>query len=67
MNIYAVYKGEKYLCDGTAEECAKKLNLKRETIWFYATSARKKRDKTGRGTIAVVIGKEKDEIGEKYE
>lgn len=32
---YAVYKGEQFLCIGTAEECAEELGVKPETIKFY--------------------------------
>ena len=43
--IYAVYRGEENLGDGTAEELAKKLNVSEKTIYSSATVARCKRDK----------------------
>ena len=38
--IYAVYRGEENLGDGTAEELAKKLNVSEKTIYSSATVAR---------------------------
>jgi hypothetical protein len=34
MKEYAVYKGEEILGIGTVDELAKKLNVKRKTIFF---------------------------------
>lgn len=36
---YAVYKGDTLLVIGTADECAKELNVKPETIYYYTTEA----------------------------
>lgn len=41
--VYAVYKGEDIICIGSAEECAKALGVKVKTIYFYASSAWKRR------------------------
>ena len=41
--IYALYRGEKFLGVGTKKELAELLNVKVETISFYATPAYKKR------------------------
>ena len=43
MNIYAVYKGEEFLCEGTAKECAKHLGVSSSTICFWNSNAYKKR------------------------
>lgn len=40
---YALYKGDKFLDLGTAEELAKKFNVKKETIKFYCTNTYLKR------------------------
>lgn len=40
---YALYKGEKILSIGTIEEIAKELGVRKETIYFYKSSAYKKR------------------------
>lgn len=43
MKIYAVYKGEEFLCEGTSKECAEKLNVKIDTIHYWNSKANKKR------------------------
>lgn len=45
---YAIYKGDTYQAQGTAVELAKELNVKVDTILFYASPANKKRDKGNR-------------------
>jgi hypothetical protein len=40
---YAVYKGEEILVIGTAKECAEKLQVKIQTIRFYASPVHLKR------------------------
>lgn len=57
--IYAVYRGEENLGDGTAEELAKKLNVSEKTIYSSATVARRERDK---GKRLVVIKLDKEEL-----
>ena len=65
MKIYAVYKGDKFLCEGTVKECAKCLKVKEKTIKFWNTKSNKKRakGKTKNGKekkrkIAIVIDDE---------
>ncbi len=41
--IYVLYRGEKFIAIGTKKELAELLNVKVETISFYATPAYKKR------------------------
>lgn len=55
--IYAVYRGEENLGDGTAEELAKKLNVSEKTIYCSATAARRERDK-GKQLVVIKLGKE---------
>ena len=55
--IYAVYRGEVNLGDGTAEELAKKLNVSEKTIYCSATAARRERDK-GKRLVVIKLGKE---------
>ncbi|APH04930.1 hypothetical protein [Bacillus weihaiensis] len=43
MKEYAVYKGEDLLAIGTAKECAETLNVAAETIYYYTTSAYKRK------------------------
>lgn len=44
---YAIYKGENQIFVGTIEECMKHFGVKRETIYFWACPANKKRADTG--------------------
>lgn len=57
LDIYAVYKDEDNLGDGTAEQLANKLNISKTTIYRYA----KLGDKAGKKKrlIVIKIGKEK--------
>ncbi|WP_404427283.1 hypothetical protein LG296_01565 [Ureibacillus chungkukjangi] len=41
--IYALYRGEEYLTDGTQKELAQYLGVKRKTIQFYMTPSWLKR------------------------
>ncbi len=52
--VYAVYKGDKFLDLGTVEELSKKFKVKKETVWFWATSVNKRRAKKKR-KIAIKI------------
>lgn len=35
--IYALYRGERYICDGTIRELAQDLGIKLSTAKYYAT------------------------------
>ena len=35
--IYALYRGNQYICDGTVRELAQKLGIKFSTAQYYAT------------------------------
>lgn len=41
--IYALYRGDAYICDGTAYELATDTGLKVATILWYATGVRRRR------------------------
>lgn len=56
-NIYAIYKGEDFLFEGTTEECAEHFGVKEKTIWFWNTPANKRLDRKSR-KIAIVIEEE---------
>ena len=43
MKIYAIYKGEKFLCEGTSKECADYLGVKVDTVRWWNSPANKKR------------------------
>lgn len=53
--IYALYRGEKFLGVGTKKELAELLNVKVETISFYATPAYKKRTNQAKSRRVVLI------------
>ena len=52
--IYALYKGDKWITDGTREELAEYLNVKIRTIDFYATKKWKERNK-GNGYLIIRV------------
>lgn len=47
MKIYAAYKGDTFLIVDTLEAVAKFLNVKKDTVLFYASPAAQKRNKSG--------------------
>lgn len=60
--IYAAYKGEKYLCDGTREEICDALGIKRATFAFYRSGWYKRNRTTAKNNRTVIIridGKDK--------
>lgn len=48
-HIYALYKGEKFLDEGTKKEIADRRGCKVSTMSFLASNAYKKRMETGKG------------------
>lgn len=65
MKIYAIYKGEKFLFEGTSKECAKYFNVKTRTIYWWAmpsttkiAESKRKNGKERQRKIAVVIEEE---------
>ena len=52
MREYAVYKGEEFITIGTADECAKELGVKSETIRWLSTPTAQKRQ--GENSLVVV-------------
>ena len=45
LKEYAIYQGDTFIMIGTADECAKELNVSKETIYYYSTPSHKKRAK----------------------
>lgn len=43
MNIYAIYKGDKFIDLGTIKELSKKHNISEKTLYFYTMPSYKKR------------------------
>lgn len=56
-NIYAIYKGENFLFEGTAKECVEHFGVKEKTVWFWNAPANKRLDRKNR-KIAIVIEEE---------
>lgn len=56
--IYALYKGDNYITDGTIEELAEYLKVKPRTIRYYTTPAYKKRMNLENAINVVCIGKD---------
>ena len=53
--IYALYRGEKFLATGTKKELAELLNVKVETVSFYATPSYKKRTNEAKSRRLVCV------------
>ncbi len=56
--IYAVYRGDENLGDGTAEELAKKLDMKADTVRNMSTPRFHRRNQSGKRLIVIKLGKE---------
>lgn len=56
--IYAVYKGEENLGDGTAEELAEKLGVQANTIRSMSTPRFHRRNKSGKRLVVIKLDKE---------
>lgn len=54
--IYALYRGEEYIRDGTAEELSLETGLKMSTILWYSSAVRRQRvDSQQRGSKKSII------------
>ncbi|KGX84462.1 hypothetical protein [Pontibacillus litoralis] len=53
---YAIYKGEKLLCIGTKEECAKELGVQPEYIYWLTTPTAKRRLESRRNPEKCTVG-----------
>lgn len=45
--LYAVYKGENFITEGTREEICKELNIKKNTFYYYRSKHWGQRFKKG--------------------
>lgn len=60
--IYAAYKGDEFLCEGTREEICEHLGIKRKTFEFYRSGWYKNNKVGGSGKRKIIIridGKDK--------
>ena len=53
--IYAMYKGDNFLCEGTTEEVCKEMNIKLSTFRYYRTNYWNKRSKGNNHKVIVRI------------
>jgi len=53
--IYALYKGETLIADGTKQEIAEQMGVKLRTINFYMTPTYKKRGKGDKGNRRRIV------------
>lgn len=58
VQIYAAYKGDINLGDGTAKQLAEKFNITPETVANMSTPRYLKRDKSGNRLIFIKLDKE---------
>lgn len=49
--IYALYKGEKFIADGTLRELAHKTNRTYDTLYFYTTPAYQRRVENSKNNL----------------
>lgn len=52
--VYALYKGDLNVCDGTIAQIAKRMGVKPDTIRFYGTPTYQKRN-TGENFYSLVL------------
>ena len=60
--IYAMYKGDKFLCEGTSQEICKQMGIKFNTFQYYRTNYYKKNRETKLNNRKIIIrldGKDK--------
>lgn len=52
--IYAVYKGEEFITEGTREEICERLHIKKNTFYYYRSKFWHKRFKNGKNHRAII-------------
>ncbi len=61
MKEYALYKGDKFIDIGTKEYLANLLNVRKETIEFYASPTQLKRNKDNCYVVVRIDDDEREE------
>lgn len=61
MKEYALYKGDKFIDIGTKEYLTKLLNVKKETIEFYASPTKLKRNRDNGYVVVRIDDDEREE------
>lgn len=59
LSVYAVYKGEELLAEGTTKELAERFNVTEDTVHYWTTPRNARKDK-GKRKVACKIGRVKD-------
>ena len=54
--VYAMYKGDVFLCEGTKEEICKQMNISSNTFNFERASYYSKRSKKNNHRVIIRIG-----------
>ena len=52
---YAVYKGDEFICLGTAKECAEHMGIKVASLHFYLRPAYKRRIEARDAKNAIIV------------
>lgn len=53
--VYALYKGDEYIAQGTLDELSNKTGLKKETLRFYESPVYKRRNKKGNNKVLIKV------------
>ena len=59
--IYAVYKGENYIYDGTSDEICNELGIKKATFNFYRSNWYKKNRQTKKNNRIIIVRIDKED------
>ena len=60
-NVYAIYKGDMFLAEGTIKELAKELNIKEKTAkWYTSKPCRRRAELNDNLRFAIYVGKENE-------
>lgn len=54
-NVYALYKGDMFIAEGTLDELSKITGLKKTTIMFYKSPIYKRRNRIGNNKILIKL------------
>ena len=65
LKHYAIYQGEEFLYEGTAQECADYLNIQVTTVRFLNSNAYKKRIKNSKNAKVAIAIEDEEEQNEK--
>ncbi len=64
--IYALYKDDELIADGTVYEIAKKIFVSVRTVKYYQCNAAKARNKSGKRLELVYLGRDDEDEGDEW-